>query len=114
VRKVHFRRTFIVLIIAILFMGILVAILPWWQENKSGDGEQASVSVAVPEFELPQLPLTPRTMSEEQREAAIVTAADDAFNAAVASGQSEERAQIAAQWARQKAHNVFYHTQPTD
>jgi len=105
-RKIRFHKLFIVLIVAIILCFCLLLISFWGQ--KEADKEILLPSPQVSPLGLPSLPLTPKTMTEAQKQAAIERAVEDAFNAALASGQSEEKAQIAANLARQRARSVFY------
>jgi len=110
-RKIRFRRLFAVLVVVIILIGAVLVALFW-----SGKGEDEAIVSPLPQqpilegpvFELPSLPLTPQTMTDAQREAAIEAAGEDALGAALSVGQSEEMAKIAAERARQAARSVFY------
>jgi len=64
----------------------------------------------VAPLNLPNLPRTPATMNDEEKQAAIEAVAQDALHVARVSGQSEAAALEASSEARERAHRIFYRT----
>jgi len=120
-RKIRFYRLFFILIVAVIFVAAFLVIL-FQQGQVDAPPQQQSLPSSpqpIPSsrqqelgLELPQLPLTPQTMTNEQKEAAIETAAQDAYTSALATGQSEERARQAGDQIRHQARRAFYPSQP--
>jgi len=102
-----------VLMLAILIVGMVLFVLSWLKQDEdkvpvsTPSQEQIQQPAQGPALGLPQLPLNPQTMTDAQKRQAIATAAEDAMQSALASGQSEERARQAAERARQQARLIF-------
>jgi len=109
-RKIRFYQLFIVLMLAILIVGVVLFALSWMRQDE--DKVIGSLPPQGTILELPQLPLTPQTMTPAERQAAIDEAVFDARGAALASGQTEEQAQEAANRARAAALKIFSANKP--
>jgi len=117
-KKIRFYRLAVILIMAILLVlimvillvGVVLLALYWW--SNEGDRTQSSSPITPPALQLPLFPLTPQTMTDAQRQAAIEAAGEDARQAALTSGQSEAQAQEAASIARATAQTVFMPARP--
>jgi len=107
-KRIRFKRVVLILIVAIALVGAMLFVLSWWGQEDAR--LQSLPPLEPPALQLPSLPLTPQTMTDAQKQAAVEQAGEDARLAALAAGQSEGQAQAAAEQARIQARNIFYPT----
>lgn len=100
------RISFAVIVLIILIVAAIQFLRSW-----TGSDTYQGALPDGPALNLPDAPLTPATMSDAQKKAAIEQARQDAIAAALASGQTEESASVAGDVAAQAANRAFYRGQ---
>ncbi|WP_297322365.1 hypothetical protein [uncultured Bartonella sp.] len=97
-KKLRWRR-----IIGLIFIVILIiAGLRWGYLWLTGETDRGDRSATLPEgkaLSLPEVPLTPSNMNEQQKQDVVNQLMKDARESALASGQTESQAENFAQQA---------------
>ncbi|GEM_PF-1503118 len=105
------------IIILVIILILLILAIKWAYTSFVGGGTKGVDGNTLPEgaaLSIPDAPLTPSNMTEEQKQEVVNKLMEDAKAAALASGQSEEQADAFAKKAGKVGNDAMHRPSTVD